>query len=134
MTKFDKYKGLFTQEGDFDMPENYSAGVAAKLSPKTTVALDYQRINYSDVKSVGNPSSLLLACFAGNAANCLGGSDGAGFGWQDVNVWKLGVAYQYDNRLTLRGGYSRSSNPIRTDDVTINILAPGVVQTTLLSV
>lgn len=128
MTKFDKYKGLFAQEGDFDMPENYSAGVAAKLSPKTTVALDYQRINYSDVKSVGNPSSLLVACFAGNTANCLGGSDGAGFGWQDVNVWKLGVAYQYDNRLTLRGGYNRSSNPIRTDDVTINILAPGVVQ------
>lgn len=129
MSKFDKYKGLFAEEGDFDMPANYNAGVAAKLTPKTTLALDYQRINYSDVKSVGNPSSLLVQCaFGGVTSACLGGSNGAGFGWRDVNVWKLGVEYQYDNRLTLRGGYNHTDNPIRAQDVTINILAPGVVQ------
>jgi long-chain fatty acid transport protein len=128
MSKFDKYKGLFAEGGDFDMPVNYNAGVAAKLTPKTTVALDYQRIEYSGVKSVGNSSALLLQCAGGSLANCLGGSDGAGFGWRDVNVWKLGVEYQYDSRLTLRGGYNHTDNPIRADDVTINILAPGVVQ------
>jgi long-chain fatty acid transport protein len=128
MSEFDKYKGLFAEGGDFDMPANYNAGVAAKIAPKTTVALDYQRINYSDVKSVGNPSALLLQCAGGSLANCLGGSDGAGFGWHDVNVWKLGIEYQYDSRLTLRGGYNHTDNPIRADDVTINILAPGVVQ------
>ena len=128
MSKFDKYKGLFAEEGDFDMPANYNAGVAAKINPKTTIAFDYQRINYSGVKSVGNPSALLLQCAGGNLPNCLGGSDGAGFGWRDVDVWKLGIEYRYDDRLTLRGGYNRSGNPIRADDVTINILAPGVVQ------
>jgi long-chain fatty acid transport protein len=131
MSKFDKYKGLFAEEGGFDMPENYNIGLAFKVSPTVTVAADYQRINYSKVKSVGNPSSLLLNCPAAGGtdpSNCLGGSNGGGFGWQDVDVWKLGVEYRHSDQLTLRAGYNHSDNPIQAKDVTINILAPGVVQ------
>lgn len=128
MTKFDKYKGLFAEEGGFDMPENYNVGMAFKVSPTVSIAADYQRINYSGVKSVGNPSALLLNCTGGDSSACLGGSNGAGFGWRDIDVWKLGLEYRYDDRLTLRGGYNHSDNPIRAQDVTINILAPGVVQ------
>jgi long-chain fatty acid transport protein len=47
MQEFDKYRGLFAEQGDFDIPENYSVGVALKASPKLTIAGDYQRINYS---------------------------------------------------------------------------------------
>jgi long-chain fatty acid transport protein len=128
MTKFDKYKGLFAEEGGFDMPENYNVGMAFKVSPTVSIAADYQRINYSKVKSVGNPSSLLLNCAGGDTSACLGGSNGAGFGWQDINVWKLGVEYRHSDQLTLRGGYNHSDNPIQPKDVTINILAPGVIQ------
>lgn len=128
MSEFDKYKGLFAEQGGFDIPVNYNFGVAFKATPKLTVAADYQRINYSDVKSVGNPSSNLAGCFGGNVANCLGGAAGAGFGWRDVNVVKVGFEYEYSQRLTLRAGYDRSENPIRSSDVTINILAPGIVQ------
>jgi long-chain fatty acid transport protein len=128
MTEFDKYQGLFAEEGDFDLPENFNVGLAFRITPKLLVAADYQRINYSGVKAVGNPSSNLLACAGGDAAACLGGSNGAGFGWADVNVWKLGVQYQVNDRLALRGGYNHSDNPIDAKDVTINILAPGVVQ------
>jgi long-chain fatty acid transport protein len=128
MSKFDKYKGLFAEAGGFDMPENYNVGLAFKATPTVTIAADYQRINYSKVKSVGNPSSLLLNCAGGDVSACLGGSNGAGFGWQDVDVWKLGVEYRYSDQLTLRGGYNHSDNPIQSKDVTINILAPGVVQ------
>jgi long-chain fatty acid transport protein len=128
MSKFEKYKGLFAEGGGFDMPENYNVGLAYKVSTSVTVAADYQRINYSKVASVGNPSSLLLSCAGGDPSACLGGSNGAGFGWQDVNVWKLGIEYRYSEQLTLRGGYNHSDNPIQAKDVTINILAPGVVQ------
>jgi long-chain fatty acid transport protein len=128
MSKFDKYKGLFADGGAFDMPENYNVGLAFKASPTVTIAADYQRINYSGIASVGNPSSLLLNCAGGDTSACLGGSNGAGFGWQDVNIWKLGVEYRYSDQLTLRGGYNHSDNPIQAKDVTINILAPGVVQ------
>ena len=128
MSKFDKYKGLFAEQGDFDIPVNYNIGIAFKATPKLTVAADYQRINYSDVKSVGNPSSNLAGCFAGNPANCLGGSAGAGFGWRDISIIKIGFEYDYNQHWTWRAGYDHTQNPIRSSDVTINILAPGVVQ------
>ena len=128
MSKFDKYKGLFAEEGGFDMPENYNLGLAFKVSPALSIAADYQRINYSGVKSVGNSISLLLNCAGGDTSSCLGGSNGAGFGWHDIDVWKLGIEYLYNDRLTLRGGYNHSDNPIQAKDVTINILAPGVIQ------
>jgi len=78
--EFDKYKGLFAEHGDFDIPENYNLGVAWQVAPQVKLALDYQRINYADVASVGNPSGDILNCTlmgGTNAANCLGGSAGA---------------------------------------------------------
>lgn len=131
MSKFGDYKGLFAERGGFDIPSHWSLGVAIRPTAQWLVALDYERINYSDVESVNNPSALIFGCPAAggtNPANCLGGNSGAGFGWQDINVWKLGVQYALNANWTLRGGYNYSDNPIRSRDVTFNILAPGVVQ------
>jgi long-chain fatty acid transport protein len=119
MGKFDKYKGLFAQDGGFDMPEHYSVGVMIRATPALSFGLDYKRINYNDVNAVGNPST--------NQAP-LGASNGPGFGWQNIDVWKLGVEYALSSALTVRAGYGKSDNPILARDVTFNILAPGVVQ------
>ena len=120
--EFSKYKGLFAEQGGFDIPENYNLGVAWQATPAVQLALDYQRINYSGVNSIANPSTNL---FLGAP---LGADNGPGFGWQDVDVWKLGVQYKYSQQLTLRAGYNHTDNPITSRDVTFNILAPGVVQ------
>lgn len=134
MGEFDKYRGLFAERGGFDIPDNYNFGIAIKATPAVTIAADYQRINYSKVKSVGNPSNQLGCTGAppagpGVGAGCLGASGSSiGFGWGDVNVIKLGVEYAYSNRLLLRAGYNHTDNPIQSRDVTFNILAPGVVQ------
>jgi len=134
MGSLDKYKGLFAGGGSFDIPENYSIGIAVKATPAVTIAADYQRINYSKVNSVGNPSTVAGCMPAppfgpGVGSACLGASSSSiGFGWQDVNVIKFGVAYQYSPKLTLRAGYNHTDNPVQTSDVTFNILAPGVVQ------
>jgi len=117
--EFSKYKGLFAEQGGFDIPENYNLGVAWQATPAVQLAVDYQRINYSGVNSIGNPST--------NAAP-FGADNGPGFGWQDVDVWKLGVQYKYSQQLTLRAGYNHTDNPIQARDVTVNILAPGVIQ------
>lgn len=124
MSKFDKYRGLFAEHGDFDMPENYNLGLAFNATPGLMVAVDYQRINYSGVKSVSNPSTNGGA----NIAGTLGGDDGRGFGWGDVDIWKIGVEYQYNEKTIIRAGYSHTDNPIQSRDVTFNIIAPGVVQ------
>ena len=119
MGKFDKYKGLFADNGGFDMPENYNVGIMIRVTPELSFGLDFKRINYSGISSVGNPST--------NQAP-LGTSNGPGFGWQNVNVTKLGVQYAVNSVLTVRAGYGKSDNPIQARDVTFNILAPGVVQ------
>ena len=117
--KFSKYQGLFAEQGDFDIPENYNVGIAFKATPELTLAADYQRINYGDVKSIANPSS--------NPGR-YGNSGAAGFGWSSINVVKLGASYQYNKHWTLRAGYNHSDNPIQSRDVTFNILAPGIVK------
>lgn len=119
MGEFDKYKGLFAGNGDFDIPGNMGVGVSFEMSPAVTVAVDWARIRYSEVASVGNPST--------NQAP-LGSASGPGFGWQDIDVWKLGVEFKSSPALTLRAGYNRSDNPITERDVTFNIVAPGVVK------
>lgn len=131
MGEFDKYKGLFAEQGSFDIPSHWSLGVAIDVSPAWMVTAEYQRINYSDAKSVHNASANVLGCMAGDASACLGGSNGGGFGWRDIGVWKLGMQYQASPDLTLRAGYNRSENPIGSADVTFNILAPGVVRSHL---
>ena len=65
MGKFDGYRGLFAEQGDFDIPENFNLGIAVKATDAWTIAADYQRINYGKVKSVGN-SSTQMACPGGS--------------------------------------------------------------------
>jgi long-chain fatty acid transport protein len=113
MSRFKDYANLFAENGDFDIPENYALGVAVKVTPAVQVALDYTRINYSGVASIGNASSDPAA---------------PGFGWQDVKTVKLGVQWQMNNQWTLRAGYNHGTNPIQPADAFLNILAPGVIK------
>ncbi len=119
MGEFDKYKGLFAGGGDFDLPEHYTLGVAVRPMQGWLVALDYKKIKYSGVAAVSNPST--------NQAP-LGAAGGPGFGWEDVDVFKLGVEFQATPALAVRAGFGRTDNPIQGRDVSFNILAPGVVK------
>jgi len=122
MGKFDKYKGLFAEQGGFDIPENYGVGVAWKAGSGLTLAADVQQINYGDVASVGNPVDCLFT-------GCqLGADNGAGFGWQNTTVYKIGASYEWSRSLTLRGGYVTLKQPIPASQTLFNIVAPGVVE------
>ena len=55
ISKFTKYKGPFAEQGDIDVPANYAIGLAVKASPKTVVAFDIEKIQYTGVKSISNP-------------------------------------------------------------------------------
>ncbi|MDF2182063.1 outer membrane protein transport protein [Neptuniibacter sp. CAU 1671] len=117
--EFNRYRGLFAKHGGFDVPESYGLGFAWQFAPRWTLAGDWERIEYSEVASVGNPLSLMAP---------LGADNGPGFGWEDIEVYKLGVIYQYDARLTLRAGYSHTNQPIPSSQTLLNILAPGVIE------
>ncbi|TCV83393.1 OmpP1/FadL family transporter [Sulfurirhabdus autotrophica] len=143
MAKFEKYKGLFAEQGTFDIPENYAVGIAIKPIENLTVALDVQQILYSGVSSVGNrgPTPTVLGVTSCDqtqpvtANNCggtsLGADNGAGFGWKDQTVYKLGVAYNNAfpslvgaNKLTLRAGVNYGKTPIQQDQLLFSLLAP----------
>jgi long-chain fatty acid transport protein len=122
MQKFEKYKGLFAEGGDFDIPANWTVGVAIKPAESFTVAFDVQQIYYSNTESIGNPllPNLMTAR--------LGDDGGAGFGWRDVKAYKLGLQWAASPSLTLRAGYAYAKQPIPESEVLFNILAPGVIE------
>jgi len=138
MQKFNRYKGLFAEHGEFDIPENFTVGMAYKFTPKFAVAFDVHRILWNDVASIGNlgPTTtgtlgLNPLCPGGNAGNpeCqLGGDLGMGFGWTNQTAYKLGFDYKYSKDLSIRAGYNYGKSPIPEDQVLFNMLAPATVE------
>ena len=94
------------------------------------MSFDYQRILYSDVNAIGNTGPVPTELGpAPPCASCLLGMDeGMGFGWDDINVYRLGVEYQYSPNWIFRGGLSWNDQPINESEVLFNILAPAVIQ------
>ncbi len=122
MGKLNSYSGLFAEQGGFDVPANYGVGMAIKATPATTFAFDVEKIQYSEIASVSNP--LVLP----PTYPPLGNNGGAGFGWQDMTVFKLGVSQIISPTLTLRAGYNHNNQPIPNTQTFFNIIAPGVVE------
>lgn len=120
--EFKKYAGLFAEKGGFDVPSSYGLGISYQATQPLSIAFDVRKINYSEVKSVGNPLSQL---FLGKP---FGSDAGPGFGWRDVTSYKLGLNYVVSPELTVRGGYSHSTQPIATSQTFLNILAPATIQ------
>ena len=123
MSEFDDYKGLFAEQGDFDIPATWTLGLAWKLAATGTLTFDVQGIQYSDVNSIANPLLPNLQ------TSQLGNSDGAGFGWEDIVVYKLGYQWETSPTWTWRVGASIGDNPIPSSETLFNIIAPGVMET-----
>ena len=120
MGKFDKYKGLFPDQGRMDVPAALTIGLGWKATPKTTVAADVQRIYYGDVGAIGSSTPL--------TPGSLGTSDGPGFNWTDQDVIKIGVKHQLNSKLALMGGYNHGDSPVQAQSTLFNALAPAVVE------
>jgi long-chain fatty acid transport protein len=116
---FKKYAGLYAENGDMDVPSTYNLGIAFD-NADFTVAVDYQVINYSEVASIGNPLMPNLM------TTQLGNENGAGFGWNDMKIIKLGGALKRSNGDVFRAGLSYGEQPIDSSEVLFNILAPGL--------
>jgi long-chain fatty acid transport protein len=121
MTKFDKYSGLFADGGGFNIPANLTAGVAWDVMPALTLMVDYKHIFYGSIPSIANTMASPMPL------GSLGLSNGSGFGWHDIDIVKLGAEWRASPMWTFRVGYAHNTSPIKSTDVTFNILAPGVV-------
>ena len=133
MSEFDDYSDLFAEAGGFDIPASTKIGFSFKGTNAVRVNFDIEHTEFGDVASIGNPMVNLLACpTAGlggtDVESCLGGSNGGGFGWDDMTTYKLGVEWTHNDARVWRFGYSYGDQPISGDDVLFNVLAPGVME------
>jgi long-chain fatty acid transport protein len=119
MQKLKKYRGLFAEQGGFDIPANFAGGVAVMPHPRITVLFDVERILYGQVKSIAN---------LGSNQSLLGSDNGPGFGWHDITAEKAGIDYRISSSLTIRGGYNHSGLAFENSQTFFNLLAPAVVQ------
>jgi long-chain fatty acid transport protein len=133
MSEFDDYSDLYAEAGGFDIPASTKFGISFKGMNNVRINLDIDHTEFSDVTSVGNPMANLFACPTAGAGgtdieSCLGGKNGAGFGWDDMTTYKLGVEWTHNDTATWRFGYSYGEQPIPESEVLFNILAPGVME------
>ncbi len=131
MTEFDDYKGLFAEQGDFDIPAVLNIGLAYRPRQDIVLAFDYQRIFYGDIDSMANSNNTdISGCFAPGpkASTCLGGDNGLGFGWEDMDVYKFGAAWDVNKQWTVRGGVSYASEFAPGGEGLFNLLAPATIQ------
>lgn len=121
MDKFDHYRGLFADGGNFDVPETYGVGLSWRATPALTLDFDVQEIKFGEITSVGQPFNGLQQFVIGQR---LGTKDGPGFGWDNITVYKLGGSYQLTPTLIVRAGVSHTDGPISGSQTFFNTLAP----------
>lgn len=97
-------------------PAVAALGLAWTPSGKLSVALDAKRIFYSSTPGFGdsgiNPATGAIR----------------GPGWEDIDVFALGIQYAATPKLTLRGGYNKSDNPIPDAQTFFSLFAPGIFE------
>ena len=132
MSKFDKYRDLFAEQGQLNTPGNIGFGGAYKVNNQVTVAMDINYVMYEDVAAISNtgPNTTAGAPFpVDRATNALGNDEGLGFGWDNQLVFKVGAEYQMDDHWTFRGGWNYGKSPIDENrEILFNIAAPATVQ------
>lgn len=128
MTDFDDYEGLFAGGGEFDIPAVLNLGMAFVINPELTFVADFKRIYYGDIDALSNTNDVGFGQIISNPDNLLGGDDGLGFGWEDINVYSVGLQYQVNDKLTLRTGYSDADEPWKDVNTLFNVLAPATLE------
>ena len=118
MSKFDRYRGTIADDGNLDIPESFQVGMAFNITDDITLLADYQRIYYDQVKATGNEPSAILQ------GTNVGGSDSPSGGWDNANIKKVGIRWQYDPKTVLRAGYSHSNQITPHEHLLVNYLAP----------
>lgn len=120
---FDKYRGLFPDGGVMDLPAQFGVGFVVRPTDKIDVAFDVMHVLYSEVEAIGSPIERLS-----DSDGFLGDNNGAGFGWDDQTVYKLGMKYKVKADLDLSIGVNYGDAPMPSDQLLFSTLAPAVTE------
>lgn len=121
MMKQSSYSGFVAQQGALDIPGHVGVGVAYDILPNLTAMLDWKHIFYGSVDALANQSFPIMPGGPGSY-------NGPGFGLNDVDAEAVGLEWRSTQDLTLRLGYRHTSLPFGANNVTLNVLAPGLTE------
>jgi long-chain fatty acid transport protein len=98
-----------------DAPATYAAGLGWQPTAKLQAAADVKYYTYKSTKGFDQVGY---------------NADGSvkGFGWKNIMVVALGAQYAATSKVTLRGGYNYSGNPVPDEYSMFNLPAPAIVQ------
>ena len=104
---------------DFQMPAVLSAGLSFQANPRMQLVADVKRIDWSSVME-----SFKMTFVSSQGLGSM--SFTMPQNWKDQTVVSLGGAYQMNDALVLRAGYSHSTNPV--PDSMVHPLFPAIVK------
>ncbi len=119
MDEFDKYKGLFPNQGDLDVAPTFTLGMAMPVGNGMTFALDYHFVDYEAVDAISNPVSKFT-----EEGVLFGADNGPGFGWSSISVIKAGLEIPTSADMTWRVGASVGEDPLESDEFSLAFLVP----------
>ncbi|OYT15868.1 MAG: hypothetical protein B7C24_10725 [Bacteroidetes bacterium 4572_77] len=120
MSSFESYKGLIAENGQMNIPAEWSLGIALQASENLLIAIDAQRICYSQVAAWNLP-------MASHKEGYLGGDNGSGLGREDEMRFKMGLQYHIP-KWDFKIGYAYIKPSIVSDEVLLNMLMPDIIQ------
>ncbi len=125
MTRFKKYKGIITDNGRLEVPATLAAGVTWDWLPCSEISFEWNRLFYRDIPVWHN--SINNFVFAGGT-QLAGTKNGPGFGWKNIDVYKVGADYEWDCSWKFRGGYCLSQVPYKKTELDVNILTQNMAR------
>jgi long-chain fatty acid transport protein len=112
------YRGVFSEEGDFDVPASASFGVDLQAARSAWFTFDVSRIMYSDTQAYTN--SLMPT----GATSLLGDGGSPNFAWQDQTVYQFGMKFKSNGGIIWNVGYATNQRPEPSSASLARALAP----------
>lgn len=122
MRKFKKYDGFIAQDGKFNIPQRWFAGIAWRFLPCATIAFDIEHDRWTDINALHNP------LLDNGQLNQLGSRHGPGFGWRSQTYYRVGIDYALTENIIVRAGYRHVNSPIRRSQTVVNQLTLDTVR------
>lgn len=116
MQKFKKYRGFIADDGSFDLPERFTAGISYRIFYNLAVAFDYEFIRWKDIPQFNN------SFFPNLNNHSFGSKNGPGFGFSNQDFYRFGVEYDLNRCISLRMGFEHTNSPIEPSRTAFNIL------------
>lgn len=120
MGRFDRYRGVFSDAADFDVPASATATLAYAITPSFSADVGVQRVDYSSIKPFA--SSNLPRRFLA----LLGDSASPVFAWKDLNVYSLGWTLRDETLGNFQLRYTTRQQPVPTSKMLESALASAV--------